>query len=568
MNNRFILFLLLLSLYVPLQAQPVLIDEGVQADGLMCFPVFGDTLRYKYLPSRGRLALNPENLPEFSFLQYAVEKKVTGASTQTISEADGGAILHFLVLYDTPDDQIRRAESKLRSKLKRKIVLEGPVMFTKGTFLVISSILQDGKEKKVLLHSGEAPVFENSRVAFSFSLDPVQSQLLAESFKMATPDVSIMFDLHFSGLTQAYNAVLEVNWSEVQKNEYSNESMDFFFYSKDVEKTFGELQRTGAVKLMTAGKDSVSEGLLNVVYDKLLNMMFNPVRPELIPGQKADGFLEDVFGTRGPSVLLGIGGSEVYNRKEIRTSGKTVVNINSRSTVNRHHFVTFNVGDLWKKYGNNDRIFRKVALDDPTYQQREVYVSIDGSLADEFDKMVNNVSVTMRKTHSSGEQTVREMLLNKKMLESSKGPLTMTYLNKKDVDREKWLDYQYQVAWQFKTDGQYTVPWTSATTPMINLYTPYRYQEVVLDGDWAKLEETGVKAVSIQIKYDFFGKEKSARQTIRPVDAGQEKKFNLILPAGMDGVNYTITWMLNDGSKKEVTGHDKFGLIFYDEMPK
>ncbi len=569
MYNRLFPLLIFLFWLQQGRSQPVLIDEAVEAAGLICFPVFGDSMTYKYLPSQGRVALNSENLPEFSFLQYAAEKKATGASAQTIGEAAGGAILHFLVLYDTPEEQVRRAESRLRNKLKRKVQLNGPVMFSKGSYMVISSILQmDGSEKKVVLHTGEAPVFQNSKVAFSFSLDPTQAQLMAESFKMATPDISVMFDLSFSGLTLAYNAVLEVDWSEVQKSTYSNESMDFIFYSKDVEKTFGELRRSGGVKLSTIGNDSTSEALLDLVYEKLLNMMFNPVRPDLIPGQKADGILEDVFGTRGPSVLLGIGGSNVYKKKEVRTSGKTVVNINSRSTVTRHHFVTFNIGDMWKKYGDNNRIFRKVALDDPTYKQRDVYVSIDGSLADEFDKMVNNVSVTLRKNHSGGDQTVREMLLSKKMLETNTGPLAMSYLNKQDTDREKWLDYQYQVSWQFKTDGQYTVPWVSSSTPMINLFTPYRYHEIILDGDWAKLEKEGVKAVSIQIKYDFFGKEKSARQTIRPADAGQEKRFSLILPAGMDGVDYTMTWLIKDGSKKELTGHDKYGVIFYDETPR
>ena len=56
-------------------AQPVLIDEMVQAGDLICFPVYGDTTQYRYLPSRGRLAINEDNLPEFSFLQYAVERQ-------------------------------------------------------------------------------------------------------------------------------------------------------------------------------------------------------------------------------------------------------------------------------------------------------------------------------------------------------------------------------------------------------------------------------------------------------------------------------------------------------------
>jgi hypothetical protein len=550
-------------------AQPVLIDEAVQADGLTCFPVYGDSLRYKYLPSRGHVALSADNLPEFSMLRYVTQRKTaaTSSAATTISEADGGAILHFLVLYDTPIEQVRRAESKLRSKLKKNLVLEGPVLFTRGSYMLISSILQDGKEKKTMIHSGEAPVFENSKVSFSFSLDELQSQLMMESFKMATPDISIMFDLSFSGLTFAYQGQLEVNWSEVQKSTYTRESMDFIFYSHDLEKSFGELIKTGAVKMTTVGKDSSAEAMMNMVYEKLLNQMFDPVRPEMLPRDKKGGVLEDIFGIRGPSSLLLIGGSSGYRKKEIKTSGKTVVSFNSRFTATRHHFVTFNIGDMWKKYGENKRFFRDVALDDPLYQQRDVHVSVDGDITDEFEKMVNNVSITLKKDHSNGEQTVRELLLDKKLLSTTRGPLIMSYLNKGDSDRQEWIKYQYQVVWNFKTDGQYVQPWASASSPMINLFTPYKYHEIILEGDWGKMQEEGYRAVNILIEYDFFGKMKTARETIRATDAGKEKKFTLILPANKDEVDYTITW-IGEGKKKELRNKDKFGVIFWDEIPK
>lgn len=561
---RLIFFILFFS--SALFSQPVLIDEGVQAEGLMCFPVYGDSLRYKYLPSRGRLSMSPENLPEFSLLRYSKVRSEEKAGIQTINHADGGALLHFLVLYDTPAEQVRKAEAKLRSKLKRELRLEGPVLFTKGSYLVVSSILQEGKEKKVLLTAGEAPVFENTKVAFSFSLDPTQAQLLGESFKMATPDVSILFDLSFSGLTQAYQAQLEVNWSEVQKHEYSNESVDFIFYSRDVEKTYGELIKNGAIKLRSAGKDSSSEQMLQMVYDKLLHVMFNPVKPDMIPGQSTGGAIDDFFGNRGLSSLLGIGGSDVYKRKDIKTSGKTIVDINTRYNANRHHFITFNIGDLWKKYGDNKRIFRDVALDDPHYMQRDVHVGIDGSLVDAFDKMVNQVSVTLRKKHESGEETTREMILMKNTLAAYKGPMLLTYLNKGDVDREKWLGYEYQLSWQFKTDGQYTQPWTPTDKPMINLYTPYQHREIFLEGDWSKVQSLGVRAVNIGIEYSFFGAKKTAREVIRASDAGKERKFSLILPANVDEVAYTVSWLMEGNQKKEMKGIDRYGVIFWDEI--
>jgi len=253
--------------------QPIQIDAGIKANDLICFPVYGDSLSYRYLPFRGRLAFSDQNLPEFSFLRYATEKKPESNANNSISEADGGGLVHFLVLYDTPEDKIRQAESALRLKMRNpKITLKGPVLFSKGDYVVISSILgQDGKQEKKLIGVGQAPVFENSKVAFSFTLNVLEAQLLMESFKMATPDVSIMFELTFSGLTQSYDAELEVNWSEVQKNEYYHEKTNFLFFSSQVEKSFSELQKTGAIKIRAMGQDRLIEQFLDVAYENLFN---------------------------------------------------------------------------------------------------------------------------------------------------------------------------------------------------------------------------------------------------------------------------------------------------------
>ncbi len=567
MQIRNVILLILILASIHSFGQAVLIDEGIEAGDLICFPINQDSTLYRYLPSRGRLSTSSGNLPEFSFLQYAVaneNKNVTGTS---VTEADGGGLLHFLVLYDTPENQIRKAERELQRKLKKDdLILAGPVLFTEGNFLLISSILRMGKEEKILLGSGRAPVFQNSKVAFSFLLDPLQAQLFMESFKMATPDISLMFDLKFSGLTRAYDGELIVDWSLVEKTSYKKESVDAIFYSSDVEETFGSLIKSGSIKLVTSGKDSLADILMQVAYDRLLDMMFEPARPEMLPSEDTGGFLDEVFGNRG---ILGspIGGSNVYKKRTIRTSGKTVVNINTRKTVERNHMITFNIGDLYKKYGDNERIFRKVAIDDPTYQQRQILVNLDGSIVNEFENMVSSVSVSMNKSHENGEQTIREVFLNKEVLDSTSGNLQMVYLNKKDNDRLKWLEYDYQISWQFQKGGGYTSTWQSSNSPVINLFTPYEYREINLYGDHNLLKEQNVRAVSVEIRYPFFGKMNRDHCTIRVGDESKEYKLKAVLPLDTELVDYTINWILQDGKRKTIKGQDEFGAIFIDELP-
>jgi hypothetical protein len=79
----------------------------------------------------------------------------------------------------------------------------------------VSSILDptgSGAEKKILA-TGRAPVMEHNALAFSFDLDPQHATLLLQSLAMSTPDVSLVFDMTFEGLTNAYDAELTVDWA-------------------------------------------------------------------------------------------------------------------------------------------------------------------------------------------------------------------------------------------------------------------------------------------------------------------------------------------------------------------
>lgn len=568
MRSVFIILFFCALPFMRALSQPVLVEELVEAAGLICFPVYGDSITYKYLPSRGRLGMTEKDLPEFSFLRYSmVNKNEVAISGSSISEAQGGGLIHFLVLYDTPEDQVRKAQNELRRKLKRKeIILTGPVDISAGKFMLISSLLIDGKEEKEVLATGRAPVFQNSKVAFSFLIDPLKANLLMESFKMATPDISITFDLEFSGLTSAYNGQLVVDWSQVQESEYSNSSVDAIFYSSDVEKTFGSLIQNGAIRMESYGKDSLASGLLEVAYDRLLKLMFDPLRPDSIPPEKTRGVVEEIFGRRG---LMGglVGGSNVYKKQTIKTSGQTVVQINSRKLVDRHHLLTFNIGDLFRRYGQDKQVFRSVGIDDPTFQQREVLVNLDGDIKNEFEDMISSVSITMKKKHQNGDETVKEIFVNNDILKDYTGNSKLVYLYKDDGDRTAWLNYDYLISWQFKKDGNYATEWLTSNSPVINLYAPYQYRQIDLMGDITSLQKTGVVAVAVEIEYPFFGRMKKDRLTVKTNREGGEHKLEAILPLGVDRVGYKITWIYREGRKVEQRGEDEYGVILIDEVP-
>jgi len=245
MSNNYKVYFLLVGILLfnqpTVSAQQVYIDKGVYIEGLWCFPLHSDSLTYVYMPTRSRLSIGEDKKPKFSYLRYIINKPKENNSDHSITEADGGGILHFLVLYDTPEETVTKAEEALRKKLDNKALkIRGPMIFEKGSYALISSILNtsNGSVEKKLITLGEAPVLENSSIALSFSLKPQESKLLLESFKMSTPDISIVFDLTFGGLTDAYDAELDIDWSEVKHSDAFKAGGSVYFVGADIEVAF------------------------------------------------------------------------------------------------------------------------------------------------------------------------------------------------------------------------------------------------------------------------------------------------------------------------------------------
>ncbi|MEZ4776208.1 MAG: hypothetical protein R3D00_23745 [Bacteroidia bacterium] len=574
-SHRLLLLLLPLLLTTSVQAQQVMIDRGLRAAGLWCFPLLTDSLTYLYLPSEGKLATDEAGNPQFSLLRYVINKPSAGNNGTVITDAGGGALLNFLFLYDTPEEQIKNAQKGLQEKLNNQDVkIRGPVIFDKGRYTLVSSILKPapGQKDVEVLSTGEAPVLEGSKIALTFDLTPEKSKLLMESLKMKTSDISVVFDLNFSGLTDSYNAKLEIDWTEMRKSEAFKAGGSIYFVSADVGLAFDRMRRDNAIRLTTIGENANLDGLLNTVYDKLLKMLFDPVQPERVP-QDQQGGLADAIGAMIGGGLnsrntTGFGLNVGYQLKDMKTEGTSVLTFNGRSTVDRHHFITFNAGDLYNKYGQDERFFRDVPLWDPAFQQREIFVGVDGDLEKEFATMLNSVSVNLRKKHQGGQETMKSVLIQRSTFQNFNGKLSMVYGSVKDTNRVQWLDYEYQTQWQFQGGGSYVTPWEEDNAAMINLYTPFRRHKIEVEGDLAGLEEQGVRAIILEVAYPFFDQAKKVRQTIRPGDDLTTKSMEITLPNNQEKVAYSLTWIKKDGSKLEYKGQDEYGLIFIDELPK
>jgi hypothetical protein len=559
-------------------AQQVSLEKGIQAAGLWCFPLVSDPRQYVYLPSSARLAKDAAGKPQFSFLRYALDTTGAVAAASPVSAAAGGGILHFLVQLETPPDLVSAAQQALQREVRGgEVVLRGPLIFKQGRYALVSSILNPAAaapESKVLA-TGGAPVLEGERLAFSFDLDPEKATLLMRSFAMSTPDVSLVFDMTFDGLTEAYDADLTIDWAEVRKNKRFSAGASLYYVSADVEHTLDELRRTNAIRLRSRGGSGAMEGLLNTTYAKLLELLFRPVEPERVPSDVRGGLMDALSALFDPKKgilssrkVTGFGANVGYQVKEVKSQGTSLLTFNHRASSERHSFITFNIGDFYRRFGRDPSYFRVVNLADPTFLKREVRVGIDGSLLPDFERYINSVTVTLRKQHPNGEQTVREVVLDRRNAAQAQEDLRMVYGWNGDEQQLAWLGYDYRTRWSFQGGGTYLTDWVRTDGAMINLLAPYQRQQVRVAASSPALLSKKVRAVSVQIEYPFFGERRRQQIVVRPGDPAEPPPVSITLPLNQLEYDYAITWQLEGGRRLTKRGSDSTGTIFVDELPE
>jgi hypothetical protein len=221
---------------------------------------------------------------------------------------------------------------------------------------------------------------------------------------------------------------------------------------------------------------------------------------------------------------------------------------------------------LHQKYGQDPRFFKTVSLENFAFQKRVIGVMVDGNLLGEFDKLINNVTVTLRKTHEDSTTTVREIQLNKTNLNTNHFP-SMVYGTIGDKDKLLWLNYEYQLKYNFIGGKHYKTAWIPQSNAMINVTSPYQRKKVSLDADLSFLEKQRVRAIIVRLEYPFFGEiQQMAPLTLKPKELLKEPFFEMTLPIGAFEYTYYITWILQDHTEKQVKGNSNTSILFIDNM--
>jgi tetratricopeptide (TPR) repeat protein len=239
-----------LALALPVAAQEILFDQMVEAAGLKCFPVQGDATTWYYLPDQPHLVTDADGNPEFSFLMYVTPTK---QGESGINKAPGGGVVHFLVAYDVPPDQVRRAQAEVRRK-KPDAQLVGPINYVDGTFALITAVTdpQAGLSRRVV-GVGNAPVMAGHKAAVSMHLTPEGASLLWESFKQRTPDISVAFEMTVSGYRNPVEAAMSIDWQKVNQTMQIEAAGRLSFIAAEVDIMLQKMRNNGAIKVELKG---------------------------------------------------------------------------------------------------------------------------------------------------------------------------------------------------------------------------------------------------------------------------------------------------------------------------
>ena len=897
-------------------AQEIKLDASEACGDLLCYPSLDDANVFYYLPDQPRIAVK-DGKPQFSFLKYARVQDGTEAGT---GRAGGGGIVHFLVTYGASQSRVTKAEAALQKKHPDGKIT-GPVTYRKGSFALVTSFQESNTLHTKTLAVGKAPLMEGQKTAVSLALTPEGAEVLWESFRSATPDISLVFDMEFDGIREPYEATLEADWSQITKHDQVNAGFKYAWFGADVDVLFQELRQSGAVKITTKGESAMMDKILQSANAKLLTIMFdaatkdelgklraekkydnlneamklmkangksaslNPLDmddrqfafqgpprrsyiPEFIgsayaenaseakqnfdraeqlfaaknyreaakyyelsikasgdnaennaimlhdigkcywhlnenakaldyfiraePGlvknehkalnylavakiyigqsktdeatqavdqglavasgstkgallyyrgminkgkgnyakassdfqeavavletsgkdsteyagskrfavetasqayssarklddlaaksnweseatQKAlDAYLEyqdnvkptgqrekdvdarvaflgqkledagvanvgvndgnttdtellTVFneaasdsGSTGNQTNAGQSTAAAsktpakssakaksstkpkpkpkpkskskstsktkpkvradktpgfslvasYKMRRIKRSGKLVYQMNHMSSETQSFVMTENIGDLYHRWGNDKGIFRAVTIDDPVFKQRDIAVTLDGQDIKSFSRYMNFVTVRLRKTHQAGDVTRDEVVITPELFSNSANHFMLRYGWHDDSDRDRWLNYEYQVTWSFHGGNQIESKWLPSNEAMLALAPPYRYRQITFEADGKDLQKAGVRHAVVTVNSDLQGKTVTRMETVK--NTGEYPVAHLVVPQqGDKPPQVQITWYLKGGKTLAGDPHPLQGdIVYWDELPK
>ncbi len=257
-----------------------------------------------------------------------------------------------------------------------------------------------------------------------------------------------------------------------------------------------------------------------------------------------------------------------YQMKQKKQKGKFRIDLNKWTTDVLTNRFDQNIGNMTRLM-NNPQFFREVNLDDPLFRQREIMTMLDGTNARDFGEFVNFVTVRMKKNHEGGAITDDEVTINRTNFNQEGNTFKMLYGWKGDNDREKWMEYNYEVMWSLFGDQTIKIPLAKGTFGAINLKAPLVRKAIEAQADPELIKASGVRLITVNLYYKVGEKEFSKQMTLNPSKNILSQKVDIFVPSEAVNYDYEVIWRLPNNKvvslPRQPSGET---ILFVDEIPK
>lgn len=242
--------------------------------------------------------------------------------------------------------------------------------------------------------------------------------------------------------------------------------------------------------------------------------------------------------------------SEFYSLIKQRSTNK--INLRVSLPVQRDFSITENMLSWYNAVKDNPKCMTKVIAADPLYGNREINVMLDMDAQDMFKKVVNYVSVDIRKQRSQNGyfDFSTQTTFDKNTLELPEG-------NKKSFSISKIMDqdiipFQYRVKWSLKGGVDYYEKdsiWQKGDWLGISLNSPLTQQKLIFETDVERLIEQNIRYVDLEIRYTRFGKELDHNIRMRSTFQGESIIDTIYMDKSSPGYIYRLVYTHKDMGK-------------------
>ena len=554
-------------------------DRGQRfIEGVQLLQDVDDPLAYYYIPQYPRLATKDDGSHEILCLKYV------GADG-----AANGGLLHALIEFTLPDDVLEAVEAGLEKEVPGARIA-GPVALMQavedganggvGSFRVISAILNPeagGDESPFsarVITSGRAPLSPGSKAVVAALLNQEGATLLWDSLTGPTSDVSVAISGYYEAAVKAYNARVFAEVETVYEHYSRIQNIQGGFTKREMRRVVDDLQRDGTLEIEVLDRSESlgveagdMEGILQIVTDKLTELMFDAeagwakdpereaaVEAGQIRGRQEPGFLYKLFSSGDDSQYY-TDNQYVLKRREDVTRNTFTVNLSKDTTIKVPVDTAGNLGGLYDRLGEDERYFRVVNLDDPSFEKRTVHFQVDGEFIDSFQDTINFVSVNFRKVYGGDEvDFTRTVTFSHEDVTGGNTVREVTF-PRLGATAEDWTEYEYQVRWSLRDGPTVTLPerenqWIRSQDAAVSLTPPFTRREIEIEADRQLLTDNGVSTGVVEFAVVLGDEPRLVKKaTLRAGDADPVSRVALYHDRG-EPVAYRVSWFAAGGTQK------------------